>query len=161
MVFFSGIVALLLIWPFHPGRYVAPLVPLLVLFLFRGMAGTEHWLKTVAADYRFKGVLAKLPWIPVALLLMLNGVWLSSYLLIFDEQTTRGGYGSRAPYGWAGFEESFAWIRRSTRPVLGWGRPTIRCISSTPAGKRYVPHCIAPPLFLSLRRGQAQRWSGR
>jgi hypothetical protein len=107
-------VALLLVWPFHPGRYVAPLAPLLMLFLFRGMAGAEHWIKTSGSDYLFKEVLAKLAWTPVALILLLNGVWLSSYLLIRDEQTTRGGYGSRAPYGWAGFEESFAWIRHNT-----------------------------------------------
>jgi hypothetical protein len=112
--FFLSSVALLLVWPFHPGRYVAPLAPLLVLFLFRGMAGAEHWIKTSGSDYLFKEVLAKLPWSPVLLILLLNGVWLSSYLLIHDEQTTRGGYGSRAPYGWAGFEESFAWIRQYT-----------------------------------------------
>jgi hypothetical protein len=112
--FFLSSLALLLVWPFHPGRYVAPLVPLLVLFLFRGMAAAEHWIKTSGSDYLFKEILAKLPWAPVALILLLNGVWLSSYLLIRDEQTTRGGYGSRAPYGWAGFEESFAWIRQNT-----------------------------------------------
>jgi hypothetical protein len=112
--FFGSSVALLLIWPFHPGRYVAPLVPLLVLFLFRGMAAAEHWITTSGSDYLFKELLAKLPWAPVALILLLNGIWLSSYLLIRDEQTTRGGYGSRAPYGWAGFEESFAWIRQNT-----------------------------------------------
>jgi hypothetical protein len=112
--FFLSSLALLLVWPFHPGRYVAPLVPLLVLFLFRGMAAAEHWITTSGSDYLFKELLSKLPWAPVALLLLLNGVWLSSYLLIRDEQTTRGGYGSRAPYGWAGFEESFAWIRQNT-----------------------------------------------
>jgi hypothetical protein len=112
--FFLSSLALLLVWPFHPGRYVAPLVPLLVLFLFRGMAAAEHWITTSGSDYLFKELLAKLPWAPIALILLLNGVWLSSYLLIRDEQTTRGGYGSRAPYGWAGFEESFAWIRQNT-----------------------------------------------
>src|SRR5688572_10632482 len=113
-VFFGSSVALLLVWPFHPGRYVAPLAPLLMLFLFRGMAGAEHWIKTAGSDYLFKELLVKLPWSLVALILLLNGIWLSSYLLIRDEQTTRGGYGSRVPYGWAGFEESFAWIRQNT-----------------------------------------------
>jgi hypothetical protein len=112
--FFLSSLALLLIWPFHPGRYVAPLVPLLVLFLFRGMAAAEHWIKTSGSDYLFKELLVKLPWSLVALILLLNGIWLSSYLLIRDEQTTRGGYGRRVPYGWAGFEESFAWIRQNT-----------------------------------------------
>ena len=107
-------VALLLAWPFHPGRYVAPLAPLMMLFLFRGMAMAAHWIETSGSDYLFKELLAKLPWATVALILLLNGIWLSSYLLIRDEQTTRGGYGSRAPYSWAGFEETFTWIRQNT-----------------------------------------------
>jgi hypothetical protein len=113
-VFFLSSVALLLVWPFHPGRYVAPLVPLLIFFLFRGMARAEHWIKSISDDYPFKELLAKLAWSPIALILLLNGVWLSSYLVIRDEHTTRGGYGSRAPYAWAGFEESFAWVRKNT-----------------------------------------------
>jgi len=107
-------VALLLVWPFHPGRYVAPLVPVLILFLFRGMAAAERWLRSAGRDYLFKEMVARIVWLPAALLLLLNGVWLSSYLLIRDEGTTRGGYGSRVPYGWSGFEESFAWIRQNT-----------------------------------------------
>jgi hypothetical protein len=50
------------------------------------------------------------------LILLLNGIWLSSYLLINDDGTTRGLYGSRVQYGWRGFEESFAWIRENTQP---------------------------------------------
>lgn len=107
-------VALLLVWPFHPGRYMAPLVPVLVLFLFRGMASAERWFASVGGDYPFKELITKVAWLPAIVLLMLNGVWLSSYLLIQDDQTTRGGYGRRVPYGWGGFEESFAWIRKNT-----------------------------------------------
>jgi hypothetical protein len=44
-------------------------------------------------------------------MLILNGVWLSAFLLLRDEQTVRGLNGNRLPYGWAGFEESFAWLR--------------------------------------------------
>jgi hypothetical protein len=113
-IFFVASVFLLLVWPFHPGRYVAPLVPLLVLFLFRGMAATEHWLESLGKDYLFKPLVTKLAWTPAVLLLLLNGVWLSSYLLIRDEQTTRAGYGRRMPYGWGGFEESFTWIRENS-----------------------------------------------
>ena len=114
--FFLSSVALLLVWPFHPGRYVAPLVPLLVLFLFRGMAACECWLNSVGGEYPFKGAVAKIVWLPALLILLLNGVWLSSYLLLHDEQTMRGVYGHRLPYGWSGFEESFAWIRQNTTP---------------------------------------------
>jgi len=114
--FFSFSVALLLLWPFHPSRYLAPLVPLLILFLFRGMSAAEVWVKEKVREFAFKHLLAKIVWIPAALILLLNGVWLSSYLLIRDEQTTRGLYGSRMPFGWDGFEESFAWIRQNTAP---------------------------------------------
>ena len=115
-VFLVASVLLLLVWPFHPGRYVAPLVPLLVLFLFRGMAAAERWLESLGEDYLFKPLVTKLAWTPAVLLLLLNSVWLSSYLLIRDEQTTRGGYGSRVPYAWSGFEESFTWIRENSAP---------------------------------------------
>ena len=108
-------VALLLVWPFHPGRYLAPLAPLVLLFLFRGMARAQSWLETAlrhnTASWRW---LARLAWCPVLIILLLDGVWLSSYLLIRDDQTTRALYGRRLPYSWSGFEESFAWIRAHT-----------------------------------------------
>jgi hypothetical protein len=114
--FFLSSVVLLLVWPFHPGRYVAPLVPLMILFLFRGMAAGQCWVNSAGGEYLFKEMVAKIVWLPALLILLLNGVWLSSLLLNQDEQTTRGVYGRRLPYGWSGFEESFAWIRRNTAP---------------------------------------------
>lgn len=101
--------ALLLAWPFHPGRYLAPLVPLLVVFFFRGMVIAELWIKTM------HNLVAKIAWAPLVLVLALECVWLSSYFLMRDEQSTRGLFGRRVPYSWAGFEESFEWIRRNTR----------------------------------------------
>lgn len=114
--FFLFSVVLLLIWPFHPGRYMAPLVPLLVLFPFRGMAAVEHQVQPVRRKFVLKSVLAKLAWSPALLIVLLNGVWLSSYLLIDDDTTTRGVYGRRMPFDWRGFEESFAWVRKNTQP---------------------------------------------
>jgi hypothetical protein len=113
--FFLSSVVLLLAWPFHPGRYMAPLVPLLVLSLFRGMAAVEHWVQSMQRKFALKGVLAKLAWSPAVLIVLLNGVWLSSYLLIDDDTTTRGLYGRRMPFDWRGFEESFAWVRKNTQ----------------------------------------------
>jgi hypothetical protein len=110
--FFLSSLALLLLWPFHPGRYVLPLVPVLVLFLFRGMKSVEHWFEgrlKESPSLRWVGGVA---WCPVMLILILNSVWLSSYLLVHDDETTRGLFGSHVPYGWRGFEESFAWIRQ-------------------------------------------------
>ena len=109
--FFLASLGLLLVWPFHPGRYLAPLVPLLVLYLFRGMTWTCAWINGRSAERVTWRWLAKLAWGPAVIILLLNGVWLSSYLLIRDSQTTRSLYGRRLPFGWGGFEESFAWIR--------------------------------------------------
>jgi 4-amino-4-deoxy-L-arabinose transferase-like glycosyltransferase len=100
-----------LIWPFHPGRYLAPLLPVLVLLMFRGMALAQLRWETMAQDHPPRRWLGKLVWCPVLVMLVLNGVWLSAFLLIRDEQTVRGLNGNRLPYGWAGFEESFAWLR--------------------------------------------------
>jgi hypothetical protein len=110
--FFLSSLALLLLWPFHPGRYVLPLVPVLVLFLFRGMKGVEHWFEGRLKESPSLRWVGKVVWCPVMLILILNSVWLSSYLLVNDDQTTRGLFGSHVPYGWRGFEESFAWIRQ-------------------------------------------------
>jgi hypothetical protein len=109
--FFLTSLGLTLVWPFHPVRYLAPLVPLLVLYLFRGMRWTCAWLDDALAGRATWQWLAKLSWSPAIIILLLNGVWLSSYLFIHDNQTTRSLYGRRLPFGWGGFEETFAWIR--------------------------------------------------
>jgi hypothetical protein len=114
--FFLSSIALLLVWPFHPGRYLAPLAPLLLLPLFRGMSEVQSRLQTaLQAKPRWQW-LSRLGWSPLLLVLLLNGVWLSGFLLIRDEQSTRGLYGRRLPFGWSGFEESFAWVRKHTEP---------------------------------------------
>jgi hypothetical protein len=113
-IFLLSSVAVLLIWPFHPARYVAALAPLLVLFLFRGIAAAECGLTSRARERSFTPLLAKLPWLTLFALLLLQGVWLSSHLFIRDPYTTRGGFGVRMHYAWEGFEETFAWIRQNT-----------------------------------------------
>ena len=109
--FFLSSLALILFWPFHPGRYAAPLVPLLILFVFRGMKALDRWIDARAGESAL-ALARKLVWIPALLIFVLSGVWLSGYLLIHDERTTRTVFGSRLPFAWSGFEESFAWIRR-------------------------------------------------
>ena len=90
------------------------------------------------------------------LILLLNGIWLSSYLLIRDEQTTRGGYGSRVPYGWVGFEESFAWIRQNTAAEATVGHRVrsdvfpLHRTASCASGFASIRH-----VFLPLRSSQA------
>lgn len=114
--FFIFSIALLLAWPFHPGRYLAPLAPLALLFLFRGMARAHSWLETALRNSVLRHWLFRVAWSPALIILLLDGVWLSSFLLNHDDQSTRGLYGRRLPYSWIGFEESFAWIRAHTTP---------------------------------------------
>ncbi len=109
-------IALLLAWPFHPGRYLAPLAPLALLLLFRGMARAQSWIETTLGNAASWHWVSRVAWSPVPIILLLNGVWLSSYLLIRDAQTTRGLFGRRVPYSWTGFEESFTWIRAHAKP---------------------------------------------
>jgi hypothetical protein len=119
--FFLSSLALLLIWPFHPNRYSAPLIPVLLLFLFRGIRASRTWVTRLSFTQMMQHVLAGVLVLPIALLLLLNSIWLSSYLLIRDDQTTRAFHGSRVKYSWRGFEESFAWVRQNASPesVLG------------------------------------------
>jgi hypothetical protein len=112
--FFVSSLALLLVWPFHPGRYLAPLIPILLLFLFRGCAQASTWLVSDSPEAGKRALLAKAAWCPVLIILVLNAFWLSGYLLAGDDRTTRGLYGNRVSYSWAGFEETFAWIRERT-----------------------------------------------
>jgi len=114
--FFLSSLALLLIWPFHPNRYSAPLIPLLLLFLFRGIEGVQIWIRRLQFRQAMRNLLSGVVALPIALLLMLNGIWLSSYLIIRDDRTTRGFYGSRVGYSWRGFEETFAWLDQNTHP---------------------------------------------
>jgi len=104
----------LVFWPFHPGRYVAPLTPLLVLYFFRAAKTVENWIATALCDSGFKPIVAKLAWTPVIFVLVFMSMWLSGFLLVRDDQSTRGLYGNRVPYGWDGFDESFTWIRAHT-----------------------------------------------
>jgi len=114
--FFLSSLALLLIWPFHPSRYSAPLIPLLLLFLFRGIEGVRMWVSRLQFPQPMRNLLSGVVALPIALLLMLNGIWLSGYLMTRDDQTTRGFYGSRVGYSWRGFEETFAWLDQNTHP---------------------------------------------
>jgi hypothetical protein len=116
LMFFAVSLAILLFWPFHPGRYTAPLIPVLILFLFRGIRAAQLFvtLSLLRQDV-FKWWVTTLLGTPLFLLLFLDGIWLSSFLLITDNQTTRGFYGSRMSYGWQGFEETFAWLRQHTQ----------------------------------------------
>ena len=146
----------LLIWPFQPTRYCLPIVPVMVLFLNRGIDRAAQWIR--CRDFRapINIVLRKLVWAPVVLVLGLNLFWLSSFIWSRHHNTARGLYGSRAPYGWAGFDQTFAWVRENTQPnellataydpmyFLYTGRKAIRPALHRPATYFY-PYGAAKP----------------
>jgi len=149
--FLACSIALLLFWPFHPGRYLASLAPLILLFLCYGMERIASWIKAALNHSTWAVSVSRLTWSAALVVLLLEGVWLSGYLLIRDDQTTRGLYGRRLSYSWHGFEESFAWIRAHTRPdallataydpmyYLYTGRRAIRPALHRPASYFYPP----------------------
>jgi hypothetical protein len=103
---------MVLLYPFHPHRYLMPLIPLILVFFFKGMrvAGSER------NELSFP---RNAPKIIVDTLLIcvvvLNTLWLQSYLRSSSEEKTRAWYGIMLPYQWQGFEETFAWIKIHTR----------------------------------------------
>lgn len=117
-VFFTSFVviygALILSWPFHPGRYVLPLIPIVVLFLVRGVREVGLWMARHARSTGGKRRVAALARIPLLVLVALSLFWLGLYLRPAPG-TTRGWLGQRFSYRWDGFKETFAWIRANTR----------------------------------------------
>jgi len=151
--FLLASLALYLIWPFSPTRYSVPLAPVLILFLFRGMEQTADWFQ----HHRFGSfAITKLVWLPALVVMVLNLFWLSSFVWSRHPDSTRGLYGSRSPYTWAGFEQTFGWIRQNTAPdallataydpmyFLYTGRKGIRPALHRPASYFY-PYGAARP----------------
>jgi len=117
-VFFRSYVllylALVVAWPFHPARYLIPLVPGIYFFLFRGVQAAEVHLNNLMTSEARKKILCHLARVTFALVVVLHVGWISNYLLRKDGATTRAWFGKRLPAGWQGFSETFEWIRNNT-----------------------------------------------
>jgi hypothetical protein len=117
-VFFRSYVvlylALVLTWPFHPLRYLIPLVPGIYFFLFRGIQAVELHLNNVMTSETRKKILNHLVRVTFAMVVVLHVGWISNYLLKKDLATTRVWFGKRLPASWQGFSETFEWIRNNT-----------------------------------------------
>ena len=107
---------LLLSWPFHPVRYVVPLIPVLMLFLFRGARRIEQLVREWAKMGEYGFGIAQSAWLPVVVILIVTSTWVANSLLLSDARIIRGAYGQPMPYGWKGFTETFAWVRNHTEP---------------------------------------------
>ena len=120
LVFVSTYVAAILDHPFPPGRFVVPLVPVLLLCLFEGLFAIEarFALPTRVGGYRLAGDLVR---VPVALLIALNLGWFAIYFQRSTDNPVRTVLGAQLSYGWDGFVETFDWIKTHTddSDVLG------------------------------------------
>jgi hypothetical protein len=113
-VFVGSYFILVLVWPFHPLRYTLPLVPVMMLFLFRG----NQWIRAVvrqliewSGPVQINRLVANTF---VCVLFVLNFAWLTNFLLLNVDDHTRGFLGRRLPYAWSGFVETFDWVRQNT-----------------------------------------------
>ena len=106
---------MIIIWPFHPVRYMIPLVPFLLTFFLFGIRILCQWVKSKCVNVSSGRFTLIIMWSPAVIAIILNAVWLSSFLLNKDENTTRGIYGIRHQYSWQGFTETFAWVSEHTQ----------------------------------------------
>jgi hypothetical protein len=104
---------LILGWPFNPMRYALPLVPLILLFVFRGIHTLEDTARRIWRGPD-KWRLTLLVRVPIYLVLCLNVAWLVSAVQPSHDRWVRGAYGQRLDYSRRGFLETFDWIRSNT-----------------------------------------------
>jgi hypothetical protein len=117
-VFFRSFVvlylALVVAWPFHPARYLIPLVPCMYFFLFQGIHAAEAYLNNLIRSRTRKKILCHLVRATFAIVVVLHVGWISHYVFSKDAATTRAWFGVRLPASWRGFSETFQWIQSHT-----------------------------------------------
>ena len=106
--------ALVVAWPFHPARYLIPLLPAIYFFLFRGVRAAQVDLGNLMTSETRKRSSHHLVRVTFALVVVLDVGWISNYLFNKDLATTRVWFGKRLPASWQGFSETFEWIRNNT-----------------------------------------------
>ena len=122
VVFVVVYVAVVLDHPFLPFRYVMPLVPVVLVCLFAGLFYLESRLVGALGAHADRTPVAAGVLVPVALLLVLNLT--SLRMRIADARS------SSSASEWAGFTETFDWVRRHTQPddVLATPYDPVYCL---------------------------------
>lgn len=101
-------------WPFSPIRYALPVLPLLLLFVFRGIHALENTIRRIWRRTE-KLPLSVLVRALDYLIVCLNIAWLVSTVQPSNDWWVRGAFGQRLDYSWSGFLETFEWIRTYTQ----------------------------------------------
>jgi hypothetical protein len=112
LLFYSG---LILSWPFHPGRYSMPLVPVLLLSLFNGVQTATAIIRsrtTIAWSAIIISMVVRIPIVTVAFLM---AGWLWGYVHVDCNKHLPLWGGFRTSYGWSGFSETFSWLKQNTQ----------------------------------------------
>jgi hypothetical protein len=157
-VFFRSYVvlylALVVAWPFHPARYLIPLVPAIYFFLFRGVQAAEVHLNNLMTSRTRKKILCNMVRVTFALVVVLQVGWIFNYFLDKDVATTKAWFGNRLPASWQGFSETFEWIRNNT------DESTILATSYDPmyylyTGRRSIQPALHKPSTYLYPYGQA------
>lgn len=106
---------LILLWPFDPGRYSMPLVPLVLLSFIMGTAAAFERLRTLVEQPVPRWVLRSLVLLPLLAIVALDVAWIRVFLRPVPGKT-RVAFSAWLDYSWTGFEETFDWIREHTEP---------------------------------------------
>jgi len=109
VLFFAVYTGAVLNYPFAPGRYIMPLLPIVLLALFVGAFEAQARLVALAGSSVDRLWFVALAGLPIALLMSLNLVWLRSYNRPSSNDDPVRGFGVPLAYGWSGFTETFEW----------------------------------------------------
>ena len=117
--FFNGFIlfyiVLILSWPWHPARYLMPLLPILLLSLFQGAQAATATTRPHATEAWSAAIIPFVTRIPIGIVVVFTAVWLWSYTQFDRTNHLALWHGFRASYGWTGFDETFSWIKQNTR----------------------------------------------
>ena len=112
MLFYT---VLILSWPWHPARYLMPLLPILLLSLFQGVQAATAIIRPHATKAWSAAIVPFAIRIPIGIVVLSITVWLWSYMQVDRTNHLALWAGFRASYGWSGFDETFSWIKQNTR----------------------------------------------
>lgn len=114
-VFAALYLIMIVLWPWHPGRYAVPLAALLPIALVLGTRAAVERLGTKVERAFDRRLLQGLAGLPLAVFILLSCGWLAAFLRK-EPDTVRMAFAARLDYSWDGFEETFAWVRENTEP---------------------------------------------
>jgi len=99
-------------WPWHPGRFMMPVIPVVLLFVVRGAQVVERWLRGLNAHWSARTA-AWIPRISTVMMALLVILWLGLYVRADPRLEVRPAWERHGSH-WPGFTETFGWIRANT-----------------------------------------------